>query len=206
MIKFFFLSVIFLGVLYPQTLDMRGSMGINLVTTPSLRDYINQIYRTGPEIGTFNTAINFSAEPNYYFNKSAAAGIEVAYVLNSFNFLSDFGRRELTTMFIMPTLTVYYVLSGAGYNFKFGGGAGYRLSVIEEKFSLYTQTHNVSGFGFLLKTDGNTLLSGDLYANIGADIRYDINGNFTAGRNTNIEVDLASFSVGLRLGLTYFIF
>jgi hypothetical protein len=56
--------------------------------------------------------------------------------------------------------------------------------------------------GFLLKADGNTLLSGSLYANIGADLRYDINGKYT-NAGTGREIKLDAFSVGIRLGITY---
>jgi hypothetical protein len=200
-----FLLILITGIILPQNLDIRGSMGINFISTPSLRDYLNQNFRTGDELSTFNSAVNFSAESNYYLSENLAAGIEVAYVLNSFTFFSDIGTRELTSIFILPSLTAYYVISGFGYNFKFGGGAGPRLSYINEVFTFYSEDHTSMGFGFLLKAEGNTLLGGDLYANIGADLRYDLNGSFTAGRLSNREVDLVSFSAGIRLGLTYFI-
>jgi hypothetical protein len=205
--KFILIFILFIPFyIFPQQFDLRGSMGINFITTPSLRDYLNQNYRTGAEIADFNSAINFSGEADLYYNESFALGLELAYILNSFSFSSDIGKRELTYNFLMPTLTAYYVLSGRGYNFKLGGGAGVRFSRVKEEFSLGSIEHNSMGFGLLLRADGNTLLSGDLYANIGADIRYDLNGNFTVYRPNAEEISLDAFSVGIRLGLTYIIF
>jgi hypothetical protein len=193
--------LILTGNLFAQTIDLRGSMGINFMAAPSLRDYLNQNYRTGAEYAYFNSAINFSVETNYYVTEKFAAGIEAAYVFNSYNY-TEIGRKELTTAYLMPSFTAYYVLSGTGYNFKFGGGAGPRLVYITEtQFNTDTE-YSSTGIGFLLKADGNTLLDGNLYANIGADLRYDVNGSFTSVR----KVDLDSFSAGIRLGLTYIIF
>jgi hypothetical protein len=200
------LLVLFSVNIFPQTFDIRGSMGISFMSTPSLRDYLNQNYRTGAELGSFNSAVNFGIESNYYFSESFAAGVELLYVLNSYSFSSDIGKRELTSVFLMPGFVASYVIAGTGYNFKFGGGAGLRLSYINEDFDFYTVDHTSAGFGFLLKTEGNTLLGGNLYANIGAELRYDINGSFIAGRASGINVNLDSFSAGLRLGLTYFIY
>jgi hypothetical protein len=105
----------------------------------------------------------------------------------------------------MPSLTSYYVISGEGYNFKLGGGAGVRLSYIEENFSIGSAEYNAIGVGFLLKADGNTLLDGNLYANIGTDLRYDLNGNFNVNRGAEQKIKLNAFSMSIRLGLTYFI-
>lgn len=193
----------FLPLIIMAQADIRGSMGINFINTPSLRDYINQNYTNGSEIGSFNSAVNFSAESDYHFPGSFAAGVELAYIFNSFTYNSDFGQRELDYFFIMPSLTAYYILSGKGYNFKFGGGAGPRFSRVKETFSYTSAEHSSSGFGLLLKAEGNTLLGGNIYANIGTEMRYDVNGNFTVNRPGDNKINLDAFSAGIRLGLTY---
>lgn len=197
-----FLLFVFLltGILYGQ-IDIRGSMGINFISTPSLRDYLNQNYRTDAEYGTFNSAISLSGETNYYFSESFAAGLELAYIYNSFTNISTIGKRELTYDFIMPSITAYYLLSGSGYNFKFGGGAGLRFSSVVESTSFNSKSYHTSGMGFLLKADGNTLLGGSIYANIGIDLRYDLNGKYNVAAGHEINLDALVF--GVRLGLTY---
>ncbi len=188
------------GISYGQ-IDIRGSMGINFISTPSLRDYLNQNYRTDAEYSTFNSAIGFSGEINYYFSESFAAGVELAYIYNSFTHISVLGKRELTYDFIMPSITAYYLVTGTGYNFKFGGGAGIRLSGVEENTSFNSRSYNTSGMGFLLKADGNTLLGGGVFANIGIDLRYDMNGKYNIAPDHEIKLD--AVSLGIRLGLTY---
>lgn len=200
--KLFYVLLLIPSMTYSQ-IDLRGSMGISFTSTPQLTDYLNRHYRTGEELGSFNTAINFSAESDYYFSKNFAGGVELAYTLNSFTFSSELGKRELHYSYIMPSLTAYYMIMGPGYNFKFGGGAGIRLTEIEETFSIYSEKSNLTGIGLLLRADGNTLLSGNLYANIGADLRYDMNGTFKTNIRGEEEIQLHSFSLGIKLGLTY---
>lgn len=194
------LIVLIAGTAFSQ-LDLRASMGINFISTPSLRDYLNQNYRSNAEYGTFNSAIGFSGEADYYFSGSFAAGFEFAYIYNSFTSVSLLGKRELTYDFFMPSLTAYYLISGTGYNFKFGGGAGPRFCSVNQSTLNLIESNKTSGMGFLLKADGNTLLSGGLYANIGVDLRYDLNGEFNV--QTDHQVNLDALTLGVRLGLTY---
>jgi hypothetical protein len=202
--KKFVLLLILLYTYSEAQVDIRGSMGINFITTPSLRDYINQNSPRGEEIPGFNSAINFSAELNYYMNSAFAVGVEAAYLLNSFTFASDFSRSEFEYTFIMPSITAYYVIPGPGYNFKFGGGAGPRFISFSEKYTLSSTEYSSIGFGLLIKADGNTALGEKLFANIGTELRYDLNGSFTDKRRGE-EISLDAFSFGIRLGLTYFI-
>jgi hypothetical protein len=41
-----------------------------------------------------------------------------------------------------------------------------------------TTNYTAMGAGFVLKAEGNTLLSDNLYALIGVDLRYDLPANF----------------------------
>lgn len=195
------LFLLLTGFLYPQ-IDVRAGMGIYFISTPSLRDYLNQNYRSGEEYPTFNSAISFSGESDYFFSPSFAAGLEINYILNSFTFMSEIGKRELTYNFIMPTAAAYYVISGSGYNFKLGGGAGVRFTNVDESTSFASRSYSTTGIGFLIKADGNTLLGGNLYANVGTDLRYDMNGKYNV-TDTGQEIKLDALSFGIRLGVTY---
>ena len=103
------------------------------------------------------------------------------------------------------------MLSGSGYDFKFGGGFGLRFVNVNLPLPGTTVITNYSntGYGFILRADGNTLLGGNFYANIGADLKYDVNGNPKTKDtnvyilNSNDKINLNSFSVGLRLGVSY---
>jgi hypothetical protein len=114
----------------------------------------------------------------------------------------------------MPSVMAYYVLLGTGFNFKFGGGAGPRfVSVTESKKWQGTEdSYSSTGFGGLLRVEGNTALAENVYANIGLDLRYDVNGepensngntlvNNVKGENVNFD----TFSLGVKLGISYLI-
>jgi hypothetical protein len=204
--------LIFLSTtVFPQY-SLRAGMGIDFASSPSLTDYINQNFApSNNQLGTFHAAIVFSGEAGFMAAENYEIGIEVAYLLNSFNYASVLGNYDFEYNIIMPTLTSYYVISGSGYNFKFGGGLGVRLVNVDEKLPgrAVTDNYTSTGFGILLRADGNTLLGGNVYANIGFDIRYDLNGkpkNSDTYIRNNIydeDVSLNSFSAGLRLGVSY---
>jgi len=209
---FLFLILIFVIGTSQAQYSLRASMGIDFTSTPSLNDYINQTFPVGDSpLGDFNTAINFSGELGYSLTNTFQVGLEMGYLLNSFNYSNDLGKFELDYNVASPSLLGYYVLNGNGYNFKFGGGFGLRFVNVDLSFPGTTVITNYSntGFGFILRTEGNTLLGGNFYANIGADLKYDINGSPKFGEanlynNTSREnVNLNSLAVALRLGIAY---
>lgn len=192
--------------------SLRASMGIDFANTPSLNDYVNQNFPVGDSpLNDFNTAINFSGELSYSITSTFQVGFELAYLLNSYNFSNDLGKFELDYDIISPSLLAYYVLGGEGYNFKFGGGFGIRFVNVDLLFPGTTTIINYTntGYGFILRTEGNTLLGSNFYANIGADLKYDINGtpkSDVTNLHNNIsreDVNVNSLSAGLRLGVSY---
>ena len=188
----------------------RASMGIDFVSTPSLTDYINIYIQPATQLGSFNSAVVFSGELGYNVESTFQIGIELAYSLNSYTSSLLNGQYDLSYGIIMPSLNAYYLISGEGYNFKFGGGGGVRLVSADESLPGLGAAINYSstGVGFILRVEGNTLLGGNFYASIGGDLRYDINGkpsngdNFLGGRS-DISTNFNSFSAGIKLGISY---
>jgi len=212
--KSFFLSFILIfsiGTSQAQY-SVRASMGIDFANAPSLNDYINQTFPViDNPVNDFNTAVNFSGEFGYSLTSTFQVGLELGYLLGSYNYSNDRGKYEIDYNIIFPSLLGYYVLNGSGYNFKFGGGFGIRLVNVDLSLPPTTAVINYSntGYGFILRAEGNTLLGGNFYANIGADIKYDINGSPKSG-GTNLynsisreNVNLNSLAVALRLGIAY---
>ncbi len=181
--------------------EVRGSMGISFLSNPSLTDYIQTV--VGQQLSSFNSAVNFSVEGDYYLKNNFQMGLEVAYLINSYSYPSISGSYDFSYNIIMPSVTSYYVIQGQGYNFKFGGGVGVRISNVKETLQTSTTAYSYSAFGlgFLVRVDGNTALSDNVYANIGGDIRYDLNGK--PNLITNENVNLNTLSLGVRLGVTY---
>jgi hypothetical protein len=191
----------------------RAGMGINFSTMPSLKDYLNQNYAPfSNQLGSFHSAIIFSGEVDYSLTHKYQIGIETAYQLSSFTYNYDIGQYELIYNIIMPTIVGYYVIAGPGFEFKFGTGFGLRFLTVDETLPPLRSSavYKSTGFGIVLRGDGNTLLGGNIYANIGADIRYDFNGEPDSGgikiNNKAIgeTVNFNSLSFGIRLGVTYF--
>jgi hypothetical protein len=187
--------------------SLRGGMGIQFISIPSLTDYL---YQFPDDPADFTSSVVFSAEGYYPVSANTELGLEVAYLFNNYNTDVSGGQYTLSYDIIMPSILYYYVIKGEGYNFKFGGGAGVRFVLVEEKFPSFTSDDfSSTGIGFLLKAEGNTSLGGNFYANIGGDIRYDLNGepemdgqplrNEIADEN----VSMNAFSIGLHLGITY---
>ena len=187
--------------------ELRAGMGINFGSTPSLKDYINQVAGY-EELSSFTSSVVFSGEYDYAVSPTYDLGIEVAYLLNSVTF-STYGTYDFTYHVIMPTVTSYYVIRGDGYNFKFGGGVGVRLVSADESLPATPSATNYTstGFGFLVRAAGNTRLSNNFYVYISGDLRYDLNGELKGwsdhhSSNYN-QVKLDTFSAGVSLGITY---
>ena len=126
------LSIIILAELSFAQIEVKGTMGINLISVPSAQDYINQNYAPyDDELNTFNTAVIFTGEVGYFINEKFEMSVELPYQIFSYNTsIEGAGQYDLYFDTFMPSVMAYYVLSGEGYNFKFGGGAGPRFSTM----------------------------------------------------------------------------
>jgi len=210
---FWIFAVIMITKLSFAQIELKATLGINLITVPSLNDYINQI-TDADQLASFNTAAVFTIETGYFFNHSFEAGIEIPYQIYTYSTNLASGQYDLYFDELLPSLMAYYVILGSGYNFKFGGGLGPRFVFVteEKKWLGASDQYNSIGFGGLIRIEGNTILAQNLYANIGVDMRYDFNGepeNSNGDALYNIvddeNVNFNSFSVGIKLGVSYLI-
>ncbi len=206
------LFFLFTAISYSQ-FDIRGGMGIDFISAPSYSDYINQSFAApGNQLSSFNSAIVFSLEFAYHMQQSYHIAIEGAYLINSFTSTDITGKYEFAYTIIMPSVLNYYVIQGNGYNFKFGGGAGLRLLNADESIPAtgITNKYSSTGFGFILRAEGNTSLGGNVYANVGADMCYDLIGDIEgSGKKlyNNVmkeNVNMNSLSFGIKLGVSYY--
>lgn len=206
MILFFVLAS--LGKVSAQW-DLNFAMGLDFKSSPSFRDYVNSGYASpGNQVATFKSSVGFATEADYKIRDNFAIGIEYNIQIDSYTApFGNGGAYEISYYQHRPSITAYYVIPGKGYQFKFGGGLGYRYVALSEK--VFTSTnYNASGVGFLLRAIGNTLLSKDFYVLIGADFRYDLPGELSNGSKSIInnasgeKLNLNSISVGIYLGIT----
>ena len=205
------LFVIFISVFsFSQTEnEVRASMGIDFVSIPSLKEYIDQL--PYEELTDFNAAVNFSGSYGRMISDSYQLQAELGYLLYSFTSSGTDGQYDLTYSLIMPSILNYYVLTGKGYNFKFGGGIGIRYLNVEESLpgTGTSEKYSSTGYGFILRAEGNTAIAENVFAHIAADVRYDVNGEpENNGQNLyNVvykeNVNFNSLSFGIRLGISY---
>jgi len=199
-----------LSFAYAQT-ELKATMGINFISIPSVQDYLNS-YKPSVEVGTFNSAVIFTFEAGQFLSSNFVLGLEIPYQIYSYNNNFGSGQYDLTYNSILPSLIAYYALVGDGYNFKIGGGAGPRFVSVKESPEGLTSEfdYSLTGFGVVVRAEGNTIISDNLYANIGVDIRYDVNGEPTNSDGDKIiysnpkkNVNFSSFSAGVKLGISY---
>lgn len=205
-ILIFFFAIIISGLSFAQNQnEVRASMGIDFVSVPDLKDYLERNYTD--VLSDFSSAVNFSGSYGRMIGETSQLELELGYLLNSYNESSIGGNYDLTYSLFMPSLLYNYVLDGKGYNFKFGGGAGLRLLSITEKLPADPNDYDYSslGLGFILRVVGNTALSQNVFAHIGADVRYDVIGKpeDTTETNSLSSVNFSSLSFGIRLGISY---
>ena len=193
-------------------IELKGTMGINFLSVPSMQDYIN-FSHPDDQLGSFNSAIIFAIEGGYFLSPSFVISIDGAYQLFSYTNVSANGKYEMVYSVIPISVLGYYVIGGNGYNIKFGGGIGPRIVNVEESLPARgtTDKYGSTGVGFIVRIEGNTLLGGNFYANLGADLRYDLNGepenNGEKLSNSvyNKDVNFDTFSLGVKLGISYLI-
>lgn len=212
--KFSLITILLLSNFAIAQVELKGVMGIYFFSAPSMQDYINQNFApSNDQLSSFVSSVMFAGEAGYILNPKFIATIELAYQLYSYTNGGPRGQYDLTFSNVTPTLFGYYVIDGNGYNFKFGAGVGVRFPDVDESLPAtgVTSSYSSVGYGIVGRIEGNSLLGGNVYANIGADIRYDANGEPENGGMSlynniqNENVNFNAFSVGVRLGITYII-
>lgn len=182
--------------------DLGAGMGLNFFSSPDMRDYLNSNFASTDEMASFNTSADFFVELDYNISEKYQIGVEYTHNIYSFNSNFTSGRYDLQLNQHKPTLMAYYVSAGNGYKFKIGGGVGLRIAQADEELYGTIEEYSTTGFGILLKAQGDTKLGGNFYALIAGEIRYDMPGeiNTLTGGSFNVN----SFGLSLKLGTVYY--
>ncbi len=177
-------------------------MGLHFFSANDLKSYLERGFAFTDQMNTFNTSADFFAEFGFLMKENLQIGIDYTYNIYSFNSNSISGSYDIYIDNHKPSLMVYYVIPGKGYAFKFGGGIGLRTAFVEEQLMGLGTKYSTSGFGILLKAQGDTKLGGNFYALISGEIRYDAPGEITTVNNGYIN--FTTFGVTLKLGTIYY--
>lgn len=209
--KLLMLILMFSGISFSQW-EVRGSMGLNFVSIPSLRDYINSNYAfNNNKLGDFISAVEFSGEAGYELNDNQQISFDAALEINSFT-LDVFGNNyNLEYSLFMPSAAYYKLIKGSGYKFKFGVGAGLIFySLDESRFTRQKINYSSTGFSIFGKAEGETALSKNVFADIAVNVRYrfssepeDKNGNKIPTGSGLPPLNMKGISFGISIGVVY---
>lgn len=193
------------GKFYAQY-EVGAGMGISLINTSDLIDYLNSNFASG-QISSFSTSADFFFQFNYDVTPKYQLSFEYDYNIYSYN-ANEIGGYNLQLNLHKPSVIGYYYFAGEGYKIKIGGGLGLRIAQIEEKLYGSFKNYSTTGIGFIAKAQGDTKLGGDFYAQIGGEIIYDLPGEITTANNiggiNNGKFNLNTFGIGLKLGVIYY--
>lgn len=190
-----------------------GGMGISAVSITDLFSYINQTPGIDPynRLSEFSTAVEFFGAIDLFVRPTIATGFEYSYLLGSHSIETGFGSYDHHFMYHLPLVLGNYIVAGEGYFFKFGGGLGYILARYEEDPVDFPGpiVYTGGGIGGKAQAIGHTPFGDNLFAYIGAEMRFGFPGSvedeegrpLTDGRN---DVSFNFFSFGLKFGLMYY--
>lgn len=211
--KKLFSGIIFFALFLPLSaqISLSGGMGINYFASSSMRDYFDMNFPSDSGLQpAFSSSIDFYGELEIPIHNDFDLGFEYVYQIYSYSTPSLSGG--VYNFYLDQhkfSVLGYYVIHGSGYQLKFGAGAGLRLAIVDEE--IYSSTNYTStGFGFLVAAKGITSLGNNISAHIGAEARYDLpgepsnNGKKIFNSTLNKDVNINSFSIGLKIGVTYF--
>lgn len=191
-------------------------LGVAAHSAPSLNDYINAISRPVFEqrLDEFSSVPEFFIRPEARVGEEWALGLEYGLLVKSYTLTdaSGFARSEISYHVHMPTILLAYVIPGEGYRLKLGGGVGYHVGSLTQRFPTFgtEEEFRSGGLAFKLDASGNTRFDDTLYGLIEVDLRWDFLGSLRRGNGddarspaTNETVNMNFFNVGFKLGVLF---
>lgn len=192
---------------HSQRISLSGGMGVNYHNAQDIVERINGSGIVAQRVDYFKSGVEFFGAISVPLNRDWAAKLEYVYLFAGYTLPSSVaGNAEFSYVLHMPTLIGQYVLFGAStYNLKAGIGIGYHIASYDERF--FHSSFSAKGLGSLLELEGNTALGEDIYAHLGAQLRWEFVGELRdgAGRGPlpNASTSLNFFSIGARLGMSF---
>ena len=192
-------------------IGLSAGMGVNYHNAQDIVNRINGSSIITQRVADFKSGVEFFGAISVPLSTDWAVKAEYVYLFASYTQGTIFGgNAEFSYAVHMPTLIGQYILYEAStYNFKVGVGCGYHFGSYSERYSLVDETFTGKGLGTLIELEGNTALGEDLYAHLGAQMRWDFIGDLknSAGNSPSGATGTTSlhfFSVGARLGMSYY--
>jgi hypothetical protein len=196
------------------TFSVASGIGINLIYTPDLTNFITYLSTTGKKIGSINPAFEFFGSAGYRLSPMWSIKLEYSYLFNSMNISnSDYENYENSYSVQMPTVLIQRYLGDKESPFRVGTGLGYRYSTLNNKIvGGYDQNYYSKGIGVKAEAELHTPFGDGLFGYITGDVGMnfmsnykDKNGNYLLFGQSRKKVSMDFFSAGLKFGLIYYI-
>ncbi len=192
--------------------NLSGGIGVNLLNSTSLTDYLNSISRRRYDDFIINP--EFFVSVGYQVSDNYCLKLNYNYVINSFNIEDVLGYFENHLSIHTPVILIDRFYKTDGVILKLGAGIGYSYAILGRKI-LSTQIENFYSYGLGLKFDfeANTPFGDNLYGLISSDIKLFLMSEFQNSNfqklvfrygNQNKNLDLDFFSISLKFGLIYY--
>ncbi|MBU2585938.1 MAG: hypothetical protein KKH32_11495 [Bacteroidetes bacterium] len=195
-----------------KNFNISAGMGLNYYLMESLNDYLSYNWGFNNRQDDFNGAVDFFGSFGFDLSSDYSIDLDVSYSINSFNTSVGTGSYEFAYSLIMPSLILNYHFGQNGYRISFGAGGGYHFADVSEKIpgSISTSEFSAKGFGFMIKADGISAISSNLFILINVNARYNsfsdvLNGSqsLIINKPSKEKLNLSFTSMGLRLGMKY---
>ena len=184
------------------------------ITAIELTDYINSLSGSSQTVGRWNVAGEFSAASEFHLSGDMSLKIEYAYLLNSHSINDPLtgGKIDVSYGVHMPSVVLHYMIIGTkGYFLKFGGGAGYYIATLDQKFPLYLGASQSSarGIGVKLDVSGQTPMGDNVFFVLGGNIRFSFMGDYSGGVFGEVpqsarSVSMNFIAIGATMGFIYY--
>lgn len=186
-----------------------GAMGVSYISARDIVDLVNATPGTTTRQEEFASVVEFIGAASVPLSGRWALKADYAYLLGSYTVPGLFGQTEYSYTAHLPSLLVQYIIVEEGvYNIKAGLGPGYYLGVLTQRVGGSEARYTGSGPGFLLDLEANTALGEDLFAYLGAVVRWSGIGALRSASGStpqySSDTTLEFFGIGARLGLSYY--
>lgn len=221
MYKFFSVVLIFLLIassssqIKSKHFLLYSGMGISFTNAASLNDYLRNTIPSGSgdTIKSFGSAIEFFGGLEYEFSKKFSIKVDYSYFFRSMTHKFSFITYDYFYYVHQPYLIADYSVKGNNYKINVGAGAGYMFGTLSEAiYSSNEKKYSSSGLAVKGELVVSLALSKNFYSYISGSLSNsfmsplkDSNGNKLMHSNGK-EVNLSSFSAGVRLGVLVYLF
>jgi hypothetical protein len=183
-------------------------MGVSYMNPQDIADYVSAL--TVNRVSDFTSAVEFFGAAGIPLSERWILTLEYAYLLGGYS--GPGAGSEFTFSVHMPTLLAHYVLvEEQFYNVRIGAGMGYHAGALSVRHVTIDDRFTAAGPAFKIDCEANTALGDDLFARLGADVRWDVMGELrnAAGQAPVAPAQGAAptmnfFSVGAKLGATWY--